>query len=44
VLLLLGSLTGTVMWFTLPRRRRLGVISLATGIAICIAIYVVWVP
>jgi hypothetical protein len=44
VLLLLGSLTGIVMWFTLPRRRRLGVISLAAGIAICIAIYIVWVP
>jgi hypothetical protein len=44
VLLLLGSLTGIVMWFTLPRRRKLGVISLAAGIVICIAIYFAWVP
>lgn len=44
LLLLIGSLTGIIMWFTLPRRRKLGVLSLATGTAICIAIYIVWVP
>jgi hypothetical protein len=44
LLLLLGSLTGILMWFTLPRRRKLGILSLGAGIAICVAIYVVCVP
>jgi uncharacterized protein len=44
LLLLLGSLTGIIMWFTLPRRRKLGMISLAGGIAVCGVIYFVWVP
>jgi hypothetical protein len=44
LLLLIGSLTGIIMWFTLPRRRKLGMISLVAGIAVCVAIYMVWVP
>ena len=44
LLLLIGSLTGIIMWFTLPRRRKLGLISLTAGIAICAVIYFVWVP
>ena len=44
LLLLIGSLTGIFMWFTLPRRRKLGLISLVAGTAICAVIYFVWVP
>jgi uncharacterized protein len=44
LLLLIGSLTGILMWFTLPRRRKLGMISLAAGVAVCAVIYFVWVP
>jgi hypothetical protein len=44
VLLLLGSLTGILMWYALPRRRKLGVMSLAAGVVVCVAIYLVWVP
>ncbi len=44
LLLFLGSLTGIFMWFTLPRRRKLGMISLVAGIAACAVIYFVWVP
>ena len=44
VLLLLGSLTGIMMWFALPRRRKLGVASLLIGVGVCAAIYVAFVP
>lgn len=44
VLLLVGSITGLLMWIGLPRRRRLGVVALLTSIVICLAIYLAFVP
>ncbi len=44
VLLFVGSLTGLLMLFTLPRRRRLGVITMIAGAAVCLVVYLVWVP
>lgn len=44
VLLLVGSITGLLMWIGLPRRRRLGVVALLTSIVICLAVYLAFVP
>jgi hypothetical protein len=44
VLLFLGSLTGIVMLFALPRRRKLGLAALAAGTVITLAVYFVFVP
>jgi hypothetical protein len=44
ILLFLASLTGILMWFTLPKRRTLGMIALGAGVAVCLAIYAAWVP
>jgi hypothetical protein len=43
-LLFLGSLTGILMWFALPRRRKLGVAALVASLVICAAIYLAFVP
>ncbi|MES2304759.1 MAG: PepSY-associated TM helix domain-containing protein [Gemmatimonadota bacterium] len=44
ILLLIGSVTGLLMWIGLPRRRRLGVVALLASIVICLAIYLAFVP
>lgn len=44
VLLIVGSITGLIMWFGLPRRRRWGVVALLTGIVFCLTIYLAFVP
>jgi uncharacterized protein len=44
VLLILGSVTGLIMWIGLPRRRRWGVVALLVSIVVCLAIYLAFVP
>jgi hypothetical protein len=44
VLLFVGSLTGILMWFALPRRRAWGLAALLSSAVILIAIYVMLVP
>ena len=44
VSLFLASLTGLILFFTLPKRRKLGLIALGAGIIACVAIYAWLVP
>lgn len=44
ILVVLASATGVVLWIVLPKRRRLGLLALATGIAVMIALYLLAVP
>ena len=44
LLLVLGSLTGILMWWALPRRRKLGVASLLAGVVIFVVVYFAVVP
>lgn len=42
--LLLACLTGIVLWLATPKRRLLGLVALAVGLAGCLAAYVFFVP
>lgn len=44
VLLVLGSLTGLILWISLPRRRTLGIVALVVGIAASLSTYFFLVP
>ena len=44
ILLLLASLTGFLLWYALPKRRRLGVIGLIASVVLVAAFYVWLVP
>ncbi|MES2123497.1 MAG: PepSY-associated TM helix domain-containing protein [Gemmatimonadota bacterium] len=44
ILLLVGSVTGLLMWIGLPRRRRLGLVALIGSTVICLVIYLAFVP
>src|SRR6185503_17592281 len=44
ILLVLGSLTGLILWISLPRRRALGIVALALGLLASLATYVLLVP
>jgi len=44
LLLIFISLTGLVLWCVLPKRRTLGIISLASGIVIVIGVYLWMIP
>ena len=44
VLLLIGSITGILMWFALPRRRRLGLAALAVGTIVVAVVVILTVP
>jgi hypothetical protein len=44
VLLVLGSLTGLILWISLPRRRALGIVALTVGVAASLATYFFLVP
>ena len=44
VLLFVGSLTGILMWFALPRRRMWGLAALISSTVILVAIYFLLVP
>jgi hypothetical protein len=43
-LLVLGSLTGLVLWISLPKRRALGILALSVGILSAAATYWFLVP
>lgn len=42
--LFLASLTGIVLWVSLPRRRRVGVVALVAGVALSLLVYGTLVP
>jgi hypothetical protein len=44
VLLVFGSLTGLILWISLPRRRAVGIVALAVGLLSSLAIYGLLVP
>ncbi|MDB4877950.1 MAG: PepSY-associated helix protein [Gemmatimonadetes bacterium] len=44
ILLFLGSLSGILMWWALPRRRKLGLVALVGSIAIIGVIYMIAIP
>lgn len=44
VLLVLGSLTGLILWISLPRRRALGLVALCIGVLSSLATYWLLVP
>ncbi|MBI3856835.1 MAG: PepSY-associated TM helix domain-containing protein [Planctomycetes bacterium] len=44
ILLVLGSLTGLILWISLPRRRALGIVALALGLLSSLATYLLLVP
>jgi len=44
VLLVLGSLTGLILWISLPRRRVLGIVALVVGILASLGTYFFLVP
>lgn len=44
VLLVLGSLTGLILWISLPRRRALGILALSVGLLSSAATYWLLVP
>ncbi|MEP6589916.1 MAG: PepSY-associated TM helix domain-containing protein [Gemmatimonadota bacterium] len=44
ILLLIGSISGLLMWVGLPRRRRLGLVALIGSVVICLSIYLAFVP
>jgi len=44
VLLVLGSLTGLILWISLPRRRTLGIVALSVGLLSSLATYWLLVP
>lgn len=44
LLLVLGSLTGLILWISLPRRRALGIVALLVGIAASLSTYFYLVP
>ena len=44
VLLVLGSLTGLILWISLPRRRALGILALSVGLLSSVATYWLLVP
>ncbi len=43
-LLVLGSLTGLILWISLPRRRALGIVALVVGVAASLSTYFFLVP
>jgi len=44
ILLVLGSLTGLILWISLPRRRALGIAALSVGLLSSLATYWMLVP
>ena len=44
ILLFLASLTGFLLWYALPKRRKLGLIGLAASIVLVIVFYLMLVP
>jgi uncharacterized protein len=44
VLLALASATGLILWLYLPRRRKLGLIALVIGVALCLSAYWAFLP
>lgn len=44
VFLIAISLTGLTLWASLRRRRRKGLIALAVGVVVCVAVYLLFVP
>lgn len=44
VLLVLGSLTGLILWISLPKRRALGIVALIVGVAASLSTYFFLVP
>ena len=44
ILMIFGAVSGLVLWFTLPKRRRLGLIALVGGGFVGILVYIIWVP
>jgi uncharacterized protein len=43
-LVALACVTGLILWITLPKRRKLGIIALIIGIAGTIVVYLIFVP
>ena len=44
VFLLFGSVTGVILWISLPKRRKLGIIALVVSVILCLACYWWMVP
>jgi hypothetical protein len=44
ILIVLISLTGLILWTSLKRRRLLGLLALAAGLAVSLGIYAIYVP
>jgi uncharacterized protein len=44
ILLVVGSLTGLILWISLPRRRKLGLVALAVGLLSTALTYLLLVP
>jgi hypothetical protein len=44
IVLLLASLTGLLLFISLPKRRVLGLIALGVGVGLCVGVYVLCVP
>lgn len=44
ILLVIGSLTGLILWISLPRRRAMGIVALSVGILCSAATYFFLVP
>jgi uncharacterized protein len=42
--LLFASLSGVILWISLPKRRRLGLIAFALSLILCLAVYLYLVP
>jgi hypothetical protein len=44
VLILLACVSGVMLWLALPKRRKLGIVSLVAGAAVTVAFYLILVP
>ncbi len=44
IFLMFAALSGLILWISLPKRRKLGIITLIAGIALCLAVYWFFVP
>jgi len=44
ILLFLGSLSGAILWISMPKRRMLGIAAIGLSVALCVGVYVFLVP
>jgi hypothetical protein len=44
ILITIGAVTGVLMWWHLPKRRRLGTVALVLGVASAVVVYFLMVP